>query len=388
VSERPELLALSAHTADTLERVAALHAAWLEEHDAPWPDVCFTAGARRAHHDHRLALVAATREEAAQRLRAFADGAEELAAGRASHGRTSRLAFVCSGHGPQWPGMAAGLLRSEDVFLDAIERCAEALRDVTDWDLLDQLTAPDARLHDPHVAQPAMFAVQVALAALWRSWGVVPDAVVGHSMGEIAAAHVAGALTLDDAATIICRRSRLLKTISGRGAMAVVGLSIGEAREALIGYEDRLSIAVSNSPKSTVLSGDAAALNAVLSDLDERGVFCRPVNVEVASHSPQVDCLHESLLSALASVRFQPGTIPMHSTVTGALFRGRRKASGRRRDHVYRDQPAPDAAERYPTNPTPSWQSRRGAGLLAQRRSRPRRDARRGGGALRERNRA
>jgi acyl transferase domain-containing protein/aryl carrier-like protein len=164
--------------------------------------------------------------------------------------------------------------------------------------------------------------MQVGLAALWRAWGIEPAAVVGHSMGEVAAAHVAGALTLEDAAAVICRRSRLLRRISGQGEMAVVELTLAEAEAALAGYEARLSVAVSNSPRSTVLSGDPAALAAVLAALEARGVFCRRVKVDVASHSPQVDVLREELLAALAGIRPARARVPMRSTVTGALVDG------------------------------------------------------------------
>ena len=154
------------------------------------------------------------------------------------------------------------------------------MRPYGDWSLLAELTATDAahsRLNEIDVLQPALFAIQVALAALWRSWGIEPQAVVGHSMGEVAAAHVAGALSLEDAARIICRRSGLVKRTIGQGAMAAVELSIEEARRALAGYEDRVSIAASNSYASTVLSGDPAALEAILDQLRRQDIFCRMV---------------------------------------------------------------------------------------------------------------
>src|SRR5690606_4137324 len=141
------------------------------------------------------------------------------------------------------------------------EQCEAAMRPFVDWSLTAVLTADAAtsRLDEIDVVQPTLFAIQVALAALWRAWGIAPDAVIGHSMGEAAAAHVGGALSQADAASIICQRSQLLRGGSGPGAMAVVGLSLAETAVRLQGYEDRLSIAVSNSPRSTVVSGDPAA---------------------------------------------------------------------------------------------------------------------------------
>ena len=179
------------------------------------------------------------------------------------------------------------------------------MRPYGDWSLLAELTATDAaqsRLNEIDIIQPALFAIQVALAALWRSWGIEPQAVVGHSLGEVAAAYVAGALSLDDAVRVICHRSRLFKRTIGQGAMAAVELSIEEARRALVGCEDRVSIAVSNGPTSTVLSGDPAALAAILDRLQRRDIFCRMVKVDFASHSPQMEPLRADLLQALAGV--------------------------------------------------------------------------------------
>ena len=170
--------------------------------------------------------------------------------------------------------------------------------------------------------QPALFAVQVALASLWRSWGVEPDAVVGHSMGEVAAAYVAGALSLEDAALVICTRSKLVKRTVGQGAMASVELSIDDAGRAIAGYEDRVSIAVSTSPTSTVLSGDPAALTEILEQLQGRDVFCRMVKVDFASHSPQMDPLRGELLQALEEVRPQLASVPIYSTVLDSVADG------------------------------------------------------------------
>jgi acyl transferase domain-containing protein/acyl carrier protein len=157
---------------------------------------------------------------------------------------------------------------------------------------------------------------------LWRSWGIEPDAVIGHSMGEVAAAHVAGALGLEDAARIICRRSRLLRRTSGQGAMALVELSLEQAQEALNGYEDRVSIAVSNSSRSTVLSGDRTALEAIINRLDLQAVFSSWVKVDVASHSPQMDPLRADLLHALDDLQPGPVSIPIYSTLTGQAIDG------------------------------------------------------------------
>ena len=315
----PELCALSAHTPAALAELAAATAALLRGPDPiDVRDLCHTASARRDHHAHRLAVVAASREDLAAALVAAPSDAEPVHA-------PPRVVFVFPGQGTQWPGMGRRLLATEPVFRDAIAACERALAPHVDWRLTDELRAdPGAsRLAEIDVVQPVLWAVQVALAALWRSWGVEPAAVVGHSLGEVAAAHVAGILDLDDAALVITARSRLIRAhASGSGAMAVVELAPADAERALAGREALLAVGVHNGPRSSVLSGDPAALAAVLDELRERGVFCRPVKVDYASHSPQMDALERPLLAALDGLAPRPARVPLFSTVTAGPLAG------------------------------------------------------------------
>ena len=271
---------------------------------------------------HRRAVVGADAAELAAALRRRAGGSRP-AAGR------PKVVFVFPGQGSQWPGMARELLAAEPAFAASLADCDAAIRAEAGWSPLDVLTGPPtARLDEIDMVQPLLFAVEVALAALWRAWGIEPDAVVGHSMGEVAAAHVAGALDLADAVAVICRRSALLRRVAGQGAMAVVDLPVDAAHAALAGREHLLSVAVSNSHRSTVLSGDPAALADVLAELEAADVFCRPVKVDVASHSPQMDPLLGDLRAALAMIRPRPATIPFHSTVTAGALDGERLDAG------------------------------------------------------------
>ncbi|MFJ7900279.1 acyltransferase domain-containing protein [Streptomyces sp. NPDC096198] len=280
----------------------------------------------RAQHPYRLAVVARDREELADALAAHARGertAGLYTSGRAA-GKRPRVAFVFPGQGSQWPGMGRELMHREPVFHAALRECDEAARAFVDWSVLERLTgvAPDPAADRIDVVQPVLFAVEVALAALWRSWGVEPDAVVGHSMGELAAAHVAGVLSLEDAARIICLRSRLLRRTSGRGAMLAVELTMEESHRVLAGREGAVSVAVNNGPRSTVLSGDREVLAEVARELEADDVFCRWVKVDVASHSPQMDPLRPELLSALEGLAPRPAAVPVYSTVTGDLVGG------------------------------------------------------------------
>jgi acyl transferase domain-containing protein/surfactin synthase thioesterase subunit len=321
------LLPISAKSPEALRALVESFAELLAEADGPrLADVVYTASVRRAHHDHRIAVAGQSREEMAQALRVFLRNgvAGGLAQGRAAGAARPKVVFVFPGQGSQWVGMGRQLLDMEPVFRSALESCDEVIRTHGGFSVLEQLAAaePRSRLGEIRVVQPVLFAVELALSALWRSWGVEPDAVIGHSMGEVAAARVAGILSLEDAAKVICRRSRLLQQVAGKGAMALCELAMPEAQRALSGYEDRVSVAASNGPQSTVISGDPAALEEVLGSLEARGVFCRRVKVDVASHSPQMDPLREELLAMLRNVRPRAARMAMRSTVTGEVLKG------------------------------------------------------------------
>ncbi|WP_438022406.1 amino acid adenylation domain-containing protein [Sorangium sp. So ce233] len=319
------LLPMSARSPEALDALAQAYRDLLLSDGARLHDVAFTASTRRSHLEHRLAVVGSSSEEMAAALASCLRGEAPagVARGRAS-GLPPKVVFVFPGQGSQWAGMGRQLFAEEPAFRQTIEACDQAIRREAGFSVIEVLAAEDSarRLEAIDVVQPVLFAIEVALAALWRAWGVEPDAVVGHSMGEVAAAHVAGALSLEDAAAVICRRSRLLRRVSGQGAMAMCELSMEEAEAELRGYEDRLSIAVSNGPRSTVIAGEPAAMDQIVERLERRGLFCRRIKVDVASHSPQMDPLREELVAALRQVAPRAASLPMRSTVTGAPARG------------------------------------------------------------------
>src|SRR5262249_40724055 len=192
------------------------------------------------------------------------------------------------------------------------------------WALLDELaqSGADSRLGETEVAQPAIIVLQIALDDLWRSWGIRPDAVVGHSVGEIAAAKIAGVLSLEDAIRIAYQRGRLMQRATGHGKMASVELSEAEAEASILAWGDKLSVAVNNGPTSSVLSGEPAALQVVLAELERRGVRCRMLQVEYASHSVQMGSYQPELVGLLHDLKPRPATIPLISTVTGGPVGG------------------------------------------------------------------
>ena len=323
------LLPISARSPEALTSFARAYCSMMQgEQSPPLRDIAFTASLRRTHHEYRLAAVSETASGMCDLLTAFARGEQVsgVSIGQVKSGKAGKIVFVCPGQGSQWLGMGRQLTQQEPVLREALHQCDLALRPFVNWSLVEQLEFstddPRYRLGEIDVIQPILVCLEIALAALWRSWGVAPDAIVGHSMGEIAAAFISGALKLDDAMSIICHRSRLLRTVSGNGAMAFVALSMKDAEHAIAKCKDRVSAAVSNSPSSTVLSGDPTAIANILQELQARNIFCRMVKVDVASHSPQMDPLADELFRFIADIKPLQETTPIYSTVTGELIRG------------------------------------------------------------------
>jgi acyl transferase domain-containing protein len=323
-------LVLSAASRPALRAMAAAYAERLGGADAPaLRDVCATAAFHRTALAERAVFVAADRDALVTRLRAFATGDEQGAdvVRRADHEARRRVAFVVPGQGGQWLGMARELLATEPRFAETIASIDAALPSGTKWSVRGQLLAgadqPGYRLNEIGVLQPVLVAIEIALAELWRSLGVEPDAIVGHSMGEVGAAYFAGAISLEDAMLVICERSRLLQRTSGSGAMALLELSANETSRRLSEYGGRLCIAVLNGPRSTVVAGDPQAVAALRDECEREGIFCRAVQVDVASHSPQMDPLVPELTTAVRRVAAHEAAIPLYSTVEGSRVDGR-----------------------------------------------------------------
>jgi acyl transferase domain-containing protein/NADPH:quinone reductase-like Zn-dependent oxidoreductase len=313
-------LPLSAKTPAALRDQMQAWTEFLAEPTEAIGDLCHTASQRRTHYDFRVAVVGRSHASLRERLQDQLAQAEiSGASSRRAVDSTPRVGFVFGGQGPQWHAMGRELMAEEPVFRAAMAECGGLLRPLSGWSLLDELAMPadQSRLDQTERAQPALFAIQVALAALWRSWGVLPDVVVGHSVGEIAALHVAGVLSLEEAVRIVWHRGRIMQLATGLGRMASVSLSEAEARAVVAPFGDRLSIGAINGPNSIVLSGEAPALDASLATLASHGIDHRLLPVQYAFHSAQMGPLQPSLVDALAKVRSLPPRIAVFSTVTG-----------------------------------------------------------------------
>ncbi|MER5891038.1 type I polyketide synthase, partial [Streptomyces sp. NPDC001941] len=316
-------LLLSARGDIALAAQAERLGSFLEGADAvPGASLAAALATRRARLSERAVVVAGGRDEALAGLRALAlgDDAPGVVVGSTAAGTPDKLVWVFPGQGSQWAGMGRELLDSSPVFAERIAECAAALEPYVDWSLTDVLRgdAEPGLLDRVDVLQPASFAVMVGLAAVWASVGVRPDAVLGHSQGEIAAACVAGALSLEDAARVVALRSQAIAgRLAGRGGMASVALTEAEAVARIARWADRVEVAAVNSPSSVVVAGDAEALDEALTALESDGVRVRRIAVDYASHTRHVEDIREALAEALAGIDAQAPAIPFHSTVTG-----------------------------------------------------------------------
>ncbi|MEE4599124.1 thioester reductase domain-containing protein [Streptomyces sp. DSM 41524] len=298
-------LVLSAKTATALRDQASRLADHIDHRAPNLVTLAHGLHTSRSLFDLRTVIIGANQHEVVTGLRAVADNERR---------EPGKVVMVFPGQGWQWTGMATDLLTTSSTFAKSMDACAKALAPYRDWNLEDTLH-DQTLLQRVDVVQPTLFAVMVSLAEVWRELGLTPDAVVGHSQGEIAAAYVAGALGLDDAARIVAIRSQILASLSGRGAMASIGLPVQGIENRLLPWHGRISLAVVNSPNSAVISGETAAIHDFVAAAEADGIQARVLPVDYASHSTQVESLRERLVSALGHIQGAAPVIPFYSTV-------------------------------------------------------------------------
>ncbi|GAA0987690.1 type I polyketide synthase [Streptomyces rhizosphaericus] len=316
----PRVFLVPAGSPAVLPGAARRMADWLEGDgaDTPLRDIAHTLALRRGAGRGRLGVTTASRAELVGSLRAFADGQAHPAvvSGAVGAAVSRRPIWVFSGQGSQWPGMGRRLLETEPAFAEALAEADALIAAESGFSVLD-IVRCGAPVTGCGRVQPVLFALQTALAATWRAHGVEPAGVIGHSMGEVAAAVVAGALSLADGAKVICRRSALLTRVAGNGAMATVGLGADEVQAELDsgGAAEAVTVAVMAAPGSTVVAGDTAHIERLVAGWQARSVPAALVAVDVASHSPQVDPLLADLRTALADLEPRRPDVPFYTTV-------------------------------------------------------------------------
>ena len=316
------VLPLSARSEEALGDLAR---SWLNRLSQPatesLDDLCYSAACRRNHHAFRAAFTGSSRHELAEQLEQFVEQGmgEWLASGQMLNKAQAKPVFVFTGMGPQWWAMGRELYHGEPVFRKEADRCDAVFKKIAEWSILEAMLAeePVSRMNDTTIAQTANFVIQAGLVALWRSLGVEPAAIVGHSVGEVTAAYVAGVLTLEDAIRVSYHRSQIQKKASGMGKMLAVGLGAEQCADLLKLTEGKVSIAAINSPSTVTLAGDAASLEAIATYLTTIGEFNRFLQVEVPYHSHYMEDLKPEVREKLADLKPTLPSLTLYSTVTG-----------------------------------------------------------------------
>ncbi len=325
--DRPRMLMLSARSSDALRAMAADYAKLLGASGRPPLDaICATAALRRSRLPHRLAVAGTSSEEIAERLQRFANG--DAPAGtahcRAVSASAEKLAFVFCGNGPQWSGMGRDLIAASPLFRSTVTELDGHFRALSGWSICEEMVRPQdpERIARTEIAQPLLFAVQLGVAAMLSEAGVKTSATVGHSVGEVAAACLSGALSLEDSVRVIYERSRAQAMTQGQGKMAAVGLS-ADAVEQLLGETGGwIELAAVNSPKSVTLAGDPDALNRLGARLARDNIFFRMLALDYAFHSRAMDSIRNPLMNSLAELHPRDTTVPFISTAFGGALEG------------------------------------------------------------------
>lgn len=325
-SDQFAVLPISAKSEGSLASQINAYQHHLSKSDEHWKDIVSTAWRKRDHHALRCALIANDKQEAINLLSLMDKKIEHPQVVKTPTKQFHQVVFVFSGQGPRW-SISSAFLEQEPLLKEILWECELLLRPYVTWSLLEEIVRPVPSL-DPTEAQPLYFAIQVALAKLWMSYGIIPSAVVGHSLGEVAAAYIAGAITLPDAIQIVVERYRHAKQLAGKGKMLVVQATKQEAKKLVEESGGKLIIGAYNSPINHVLSGETNYLQQLQKELSDKGKFARFVpSMDYASHSPQMEEIRDSFELKLVELKPKEVEIPFFSTVTGHRFAGEELAA-------------------------------------------------------------
>ncbi len=339
LADRPlHMLAISTKSKTAMPALAGRYAEFLRTNEqVSLADFCYSANTGRTHFNHRLAITADQRETLIDKLTALAEGAPTGA--KISHvslASRPRVAFLFTGQGSQYAGMGRMLYATQPTFRGALNQCAELLDSVLERPLLSVLYGNDdeSPIDQTVYTQPALFAIEYALAALWRSWGVEPDLVLGHSVGEYVAAVIAGVMRLEDAARLIAHRARLMQTLPANGSMAVIFAPYDAVTQAIQGRERDVAVAAANGPENTVLSGKSDVVREIAGGFEERGVRVQMLGVSHAFHSPLMEPMLDEFERLAAEIEYHRPTTPIVCNVTGELAADDTYNARYWRDHI------------------------------------------------------
>ncbi|MCD6256938.1 AMP-binding protein, partial [Candidatus Aerophobetes bacterium] len=319
-NDRPlHLFTLSARTESALNSLANRYREFLENTEADIGDICFTTNIGRVHFQHRLAAIVSSKKELASCLKDFTDGAvnPRLLSGHTSSGKTLRVAFLFTGQGSQYIGMGRRLYETHPSFRKTIDQCNQILKEYLDVSLPDLLFRDNVLLNQTMFTQPALFAIEYALARMWMSWGINPSVCIGHSIGEYVAACIAGVFSLEDALKLVSARGRLIQALPQDGKMAAIFASEEKVKKAIVPYKSLVSVAAINAPENVVISGEKRAVENIVKSLTDQGIESRYLNTSHAFHSPLMDPILKHFEEIAETVSYHRPKIPIVSNVSG-----------------------------------------------------------------------
>lgn len=350
--ERPlHLLTLSAKTEPALKDLVKRYQSWLDINaDLKIADICYSANTGRGHFKHRLALLVSETQELATKLENLTSPQEQMTGvlhGQlSSNGGNPKVAFLFTGQGSQYVDMGRELYETQPLFRKIIEQCDTIVRSHLEKSLLEILYPQNPHesetsfLDQTNYTQPALFALEYALAQLWISWGIKPNAVMGHSVGEYVAACIAGVFSLEDGLKLIATRARLMQSLPDNGEMLAVFADKDRVMQAIASHEDKVAIAAYNGLENIVISGEKQAIAAIKTKLENAGIDSRPLNTSHAFHSPLVDPILNQLAQAANQIKIHPPRIPIISNLTGQTL-----SAGQRLDGQYWQQHSREAVK-------------------------------------------
>ena len=321
------LFAITARSTGALKGNIEKYIDFIKSSGESLEDICYSSISRRSLHPHRLAVAVKSKDHLIESLSAFLDDEKRpgMHSWQLKRNRQHKVGFIFSGQGPQWFAMGQQLIQTSPLFKRIIFKIDELFSTVADWSLLEEMNKDEesSRIGETNIAQPAIMAIQIAMAELWKSRGVTPEGCVGHSIGEVAAAYTAGALSLEQAVQVIYHRSRGQNRASNKGKMLAVGLPYAEAKSLINDHRETVSVAAINGPNIVTLSGDTEPLELIATDLDRQDIFHRFLRVNVPFHSHHMEPLKDELITSLTHLQPAEAKVPLYSTVSGKLESGK-----------------------------------------------------------------
>ena len=317
----PYIFSLSAKSKNSLKKLAEKYLNFTRDGKNNLIDICYSVINNRSNFEEKLIIICNSKEDLIKKLSLYISDTrnQQIITGKTKKNEKLKIAFICSGQGPQWYAMGRQLLEKSKIFSEIITKIDKIFNKISGYSLLTEMkkNKEDSRVSETRIAQPAIMAVQIGLIEIWKYLGINPDGIVGHSIGEVAAAYGAGSLTLEQAVDVIYNRSKEQDKASGKGKMLAIGLPLSKSIQIIQKYQRKVSIAAVNGPEATVLSGDAEPLEIIAKELEEKDIFSRFLKINVPFHSHYMDMTRDDMIESLKDLKPQKSAISLYSTVTG-----------------------------------------------------------------------